>query len=131
MAGSILIIDDEYRVRYAISLILDSSFDKLLFAENGRQGVQLFQESNPDLVLTDLIMDDGDGIEVLNTIKDLCPTTRIFVMTSSPELLDNSARVCHQPDGLIRKPFRADQLIELLSDKNDSPQTNDAQEPNL
>ena len=63
--GLILVIDDEEAVRASFKMYLEDSGYKVLPAENGRQGIELFDRENPQCVLVDLKMPEMNGHEVI------------------------------------------------------------------
>ena len=71
MAGSasILIIDDDAAVSRTLSLILTRAGYQVSTATSGRKGLELLSHDNFDLVLTDIIMPELDGIEAIRRIR--------------------------------------------------------------
>jgi len=67
--GLILVIDDEEAVRTSFKMYLEDSGYKVLLAENGRQGIELFDREKPQCVLVDLRMPEMNGHEVIEYIK--------------------------------------------------------------
>ncbi|WP_196138459.1 response regulator [Aliikangiella sp. G2MR2-5] len=84
----ILIIDDEKLVRESIAIYLEDSGYLVLEADDGRKGVELFCEFNPDLVLCDLRMPEIDGLEVLKSISELSPKTPIIIVSGAGQIHD-------------------------------------------
>ena len=84
----ILTIDDERIIRESIRSFL-SDYDYEVFeAENGRVGLEVFEEKKPDLVLVDLRMPEVDGLEVLSTVKRESPNTPVIVVSGTGVLAD-------------------------------------------
>lgn len=73
--AQILIIDDDPIIRKLFSRFLESKEHEVALAENGRIGVRMLEQNRPDLVITDILMPEMDGLEILmqirNTHKDL------------------------------------------------------------
>ena len=84
----ILVIDDEDIVRESMAIYLEDSGYEMIEAADGRQGVELFCEFNPDLVLCDLRMPKMDGLEVLKTITELSPDTPIIMISGAGQIHD-------------------------------------------
>ena len=78
---TILIIDDDESIRKSISMHLEDNFYKTLTAENGRVGIQLFDQEHPDLVLVDLRMPEVDGYEVIKYIHKIAPEIPLIVVS--------------------------------------------------
>ena len=81
MKETILIIEDEKDILELLSGLLESEGYNIITASNGRDGLQNFQEHNPDLVLTDVRMPIMDGIEVLREIKAKESDTEVIILT--------------------------------------------------
>ncbi len=82
----LLLIDDEPGIRRMMSLDLSSEGYQVYTAENGAQGLEVFQRQRPELVLTDLKMPGMDGLEVLERIKALSPETEVIVFTGHGDM---------------------------------------------
>ncbi len=78
---TILIIDDDISIRKSISMHLEDNFYKTLTAENGREGIDLFEKNCPDLVLVDLRMPKVDGYEVIRYIHKKAPEVPLIVVS--------------------------------------------------
>lgn len=78
---TILIIDDEYYVRDSMAAYLEDVGYRVLSAENGRQGLELFRRETPDIVLTDLRMPVMDGFGVVQTVHAEAPFMPIVVVS--------------------------------------------------
>lgn len=78
---SILIIDDEYYVRDSMAAYLEDVGYRVLSAENGLDGLELFRREAPDIVLTDLRMPVMDGFGVVESVRVEAPLTPIVVVS--------------------------------------------------
>lgn len=84
----ILTIDDEPYIRESVrSFLEDFGFD-VIEAGDGRQGLELFENQNPDLVLCDLRMPVMDGLEVLESVTKTSPGTPIIVVSGAGNIAD-------------------------------------------
>jgi len=77
----ILLIDDNVIVRNAISTVLRQSGFDVELAINGQQGFAAFLQCEPDLVITDIIMPEKDGIETIMKIRKQRPTAKIIAIS--------------------------------------------------
>lgn len=68
--AKILVIDDEENIRKTLKEILEDESYEVLCAEDGEQGVKIFKEEYPDIILVDILMPKKDGLEVLKEIKE-------------------------------------------------------------
>ncbi len=89
MDSSILLIDDDSSVRMSFTGYLEDSGYQVISAESGRKGLQLFSVHEPDLVLTDLRMQDVGGMEVLAQIRQISPEKPVIVVSGLGTLADS------------------------------------------
>ena len=82
----ILVIDDEKPTLMMFRLTLAAYGYEVLTAENGQEGLDLFGRERPSIVLTDIKMPGMNGIEVLQQIKAIDPTTEVIVITGHGDM---------------------------------------------
>ncbi len=80
---TILTIEDEKPVRMSIVAFLEDNGYRVLEAENGRTGLEVFRHESPDLLLVDLRMPEVDGLEVLATVTAESPDTPVLVVSGA------------------------------------------------
>lgn len=112
----ILIIDDDEFIREYIHCILEDEGCTIFEAENGTKGLSQLSKQMVDLIITDLIMPDKEGIETIREIKQMHPQLKIIAMSGAVNgtqyLLITKALGA---DGIITKPFTREELIPLIS----------------
>lgn len=79
---SILYVEDEAATREQVSHVLTSRGYRLTIAENGEQGLALYRELSPDIVLTDIMMPRLNGLEMARGIRALSQEVQIACMTA-------------------------------------------------
>ena len=84
----ILVIDDDADIRFILKEFLAIDGHTVDGAENGMVGVSLAKEHDYDLIITDVIMPEMDGIEVLSALRLKKPDTRVIVMTGGTAKID-------------------------------------------
>ena len=110
----ILLIDDDENVRTVLALTLKSKGYEVIQAENGRVGVRKFRESPTDLVITDLIMPEKEGLETIQDIRREFPGTRIIAMSGgSPNMRFDFLQIAQAMGALrtLQKPFTMEEFI--------------------
>ncbi len=89
LKGTILIIDDEEKLRSALSRIIELEGYRVFQAENSRKGLQLLeQQKDISLVITDVRLPDINGIQLLEKIKEQFPSCEVIVITAYGTIQD-------------------------------------------
>jgi CheY-like chemotaxis protein len=112
---TILIIDDDLNLQAMLNLTLRDAGYNVVMAEDGQEGLEKLVSMRPDLVLSDIMMPNMDGVEMFRQIKDRLQDsgTPIFIMTAlnrKPWFNDLEA----EGAVIIQKPFKVDLLLKLL-----------------
>ena len=115
--GCILLVDDEDIIRITGKALLEKTGYKVLTAENGRKGLEVFKQyqSEIDIVVMDMMMPEMNGSETFYAMKDIAPDCSIFI---SSGFTNNENLETLKKDGLcgfIHKPFTINELNMLIS----------------
>ncbi len=107
----VLIIDDTPAARATIREMLERGGYDVVDARNGNEGLRMIEEHTPDLVVTDIIMPDMEGIEIIRILRKTKSLLPIIAITGSIEtpylqMAQKFGAVC----GLY-KPFRQAELL--------------------
>ena len=109
----ILLIDDDDLARKTVALMLEQLGYEVLQANNGENGLALFREALPPLVITDLIMPNKEGIETLIEIKADRPEIRVLAISGGGRLHSRNLLTMAQhlgADHTLSKPFGIGEL---------------------
>lgn len=108
---SLLIVEDNAEMRAFLTNILRDNY-KIYTAENGEQGLKIARESQPDMILTDVMMPVMDGLEMVRRLKEDTETSHIplIVLSAKSSLDDRIAALDEGIDDYITKPFSATYL---------------------
>ncbi|MFL0797246.1 MAG: SpoIIE family protein phosphatase [Cellvibrionaceae bacterium] len=87
-AHTLLVIDDELLLRESICAYLEDSGFNVVSAAGGKEGLKLFEELTPSIVLTDLRMPDVDGLEVLKEVGKHSADTPVIVVSGAGDMRD-------------------------------------------
>lgn len=113
----ILIVDDDMRNIFAITTALEKKEMKIVFAENGKSGINVLQE-NPDvdLILMDIMMPEMDGYETIRAIrmKPEYANLPIIALTAKAMKIDKDKCIEAGASDYISKPVFIDQLLSLM-----------------
>ncbi len=109
--GRILIIDDEQDLRGVLKAFLEAHDYEIEEAASGRQGLELFLAWRPDLVITDIIMPDMNGIDLVKRIKQRDRQARIIAISGYQEELSTVQR--HGVYATLEKPPELKEILRL------------------
>ncbi|MDH4873622.1 two-component system response regulator RssB [Pseudomonas sp. BN515] len=87
-SAKLLIIDDDEVVRASLAAYLEDSGFSVRQASNGLQGLQVFEQERPDLVICDLRMPQVDGLELIRRISELEAETPVIVVSGAGVMSD-------------------------------------------
>jgi two-component system chemotaxis response regulator CheY len=112
--AKILVIDDDTIVRETIVQVLEDHGHGVVSAEDGKRGVAAFRAERPDLVITDIIMPEQEGIQTITEIRGLAPQAKIIAISGGGRIGNADflkiARHLGAAD-VIAKPFDPDDLV--------------------
>lgn len=110
----VLIIDDDEDIRFTIGEICSLAGWKAVTAADGREGLRLFQERNPHIVLVDHHMPGMDGLNTVKKIRELDKVTPILVLTVDERQDLADAYLEAGATDFALKPIRAPDLISRI-----------------
>lgn len=115
---TVLVIDDDRLMRRLAARVLAKAGYRVLVATDGRKGVRLFREERPDLILTDILMPEQEGLETIRELRREAPKVAIIAMsgegqTGTKQFLDFAIKL--GADATLAKPFRAAELVAAVT----------------
>ncbi|HET7481943.1 MAG TPA: response regulator transcription factor [Actinomycetota bacterium] len=113
MRNRIVLVDDDADMRELLRLRLEEEFDIIGEAADGRGAISLVKETQPDLVVMDLMMPHVDGLDAISEIKLTCPGTKIVVVTAAGRSLMAEA-AGRGADGWVDKVSYGDELLGII-----------------
>lgn len=116
-AKHILVVDDDEMMRAFIRELLLINDFKITEAANGKLGLKEFRESTPDLVITDIIMPEMEGISFIRELRSHNKEIPIIAMTGNvhgrmEEYLDISSQL--GADEILRKPIKSQEFLDAI-----------------
>ena len=127
--GSILIVDDEEDIRDALTMVLEGAGYDVMVASNGNEAVELQREQPADLIITDIIMPQKDGVSTIKEIRQTFPGIRIIAISGGggvqpveyvPEAITTTAYLAAAKeagaDRVFTKPFERNDLIKAVDE---------------
>ena len=115
----ICVIEDNDSVRDLICRALQGAGFATVGASDGAAGARVVRKSNPAVVVTDLLMDRGDGVETILELKRNSPGVRILAVSGGGprggrDLLELAE--CAGADACLAKPFTVGDLIHKVTE---------------
>jgi CheY-like chemotaxis protein len=113
----ILIIDDEDELRSMLRQMLEQAGHEVTEAVNGAEGIQIYERDAPDLIITDIIMPEKEGVETIIALRRANPDLPIVAISGGGRLEATDFLSMAKKLGArhtLAKPFRRDQLLDAV-----------------
>jgi CheY-like chemotaxis protein len=120
----ILVIDDEAEIRRWLRRVLEMAGHEVLDAPNGKVGVELYEQKEPDVIITDMMMPEMDGAETIVSIRSRCLDAKIIAISGGSESV--AASTCLSVGKvvgalrMISKPFTKEEILEAIGEVLDA-----------
>ncbi len=115
----VVVADDVREIQDLVTIWLQEEGHQVRHASNGREVVRVVCDEPTDLVITDIVMPEGDGWDAILTINRLRPATRILAISGGGKQMpaDACLRVAKGvgADGVLKKPFGRSQLLAAVA----------------
>jgi putative nucleotidyltransferase with HDIG domain len=108
---NILVVDDEEAIREVVSTMLESKGYHCTAVSNGRAAQDYVKRVTPDLVLSDMIMPEMDGIRLLDWLRQYDPEVPVIMVTAIHDISTALEAIRRGAYDYILKPFEKDQLF--------------------
>ena len=108
---NILVVDDEEAIREVVSTMLESKGYHCMTVPNGRAAQEQVKRSTPDLVLSDMIMPEMDGLKLLEWMRQYDPEVPVIMVTAIHDISTALESIRRGAYDYILKPFEKDQLF--------------------
>ena len=112
----VMLVDDHPITRRGLCEILEESegFEVVAQAADGEEAVSIAEESQPDVIVMDVMMPKKDGVEACRDILDLLPDTRVLILTASTEDDAVIEAIAAGASGFVQKYSGSDELVEAI-----------------
>jgi response regulator RpfG family c-di-GMP phosphodiesterase len=108
---NILVVDDEEAIREVVSTMLEAKGYRCTAVSNGRAAQEQIKRLTPDLVLSDMIMPEMDGIKLLEWVRQYDPEVPVIMVTAIHDISTALEAIRRGAYDYILKPFEKDQLF--------------------
>ena len=112
---NVLIVEDSEIDREILKHYLYDSFNSIMFASGGKEGFNLFQTHNIDLIITDIQMPGFNGFELIQKVRELNSNVYIIISSSYYDTQNLLKAIELDVDGFLIKPFDVSQFKHIVS----------------
>ncbi len=116
-SAKVLLIDDMSGVRRSVAHVLRSLGHEVVEAENGAIAINKLRDDHYDLIVTDILMPEKDGCEVIEFARAQSRPPRVIAMSGGgSQATANQAidRARGKADGILLKPFNRQDIVDLV-----------------
>lgn len=116
----ILVVEDEFGLHEIFREIFRMEGYDVRIATNGLNGFELYNKFNPDLVFTDIIMPEMDGLELVDKIREIDPRIKVIYMSGFFGMKNVKERIREEVERYgyltLSKPFKLSYMLEVVKD---------------
>jgi CheY-like chemotaxis protein len=109
----LLVVDDEEADRVVLKTILERAGHEVFLAKDGKEALELFEDREIQIVITDLQMTEVHGLELISIVRDFEPRPRIVAISGTGEVQLDMAHALGA-ERTLTKPVRPDQLLTAV-----------------
>ncbi len=118
--AKVLLVDDDISVLEMLSCVLEKDEHEVVNADKGSAALKAFYTGDFDLVITDLIMPEMDGMQLIEEMKRFAPTIKILAISGGDLNFSGSsylraAKNLLGANHILEKPFNYDELAEAIT----------------
>ena len=113
--GKVLIIDDENQLRGLLARIIGLEGYEVIQADSCKAGLKQVEQQNPDVIICDVRLPDGSGVDLITEMKRLGPLTEIILLTVHGNIPDGVQAIKNGAFDYITKGDDNNKIIPLLS----------------
>ncbi len=115
--ADVLVIDDDPNILTVLTGMLLKAGHTVRYALSGNEGLRLFSQQKPDLLITDIIMPEKDGMELIAEIRKKARDVKIIAISGGADFIPDhyldTARL-FGAQRILKKPFNLDELTQAI-----------------
>ena len=119
-ATKILLVDDDIKNAMLLKRFIESEGYEVIYAGNGKAGLEMYREARPDLILLDINMPELDGFDMARIIRQNDKRVIIFFLTDRTDKVDRLHGFSLKGNDYIPKPFYPEELIAKINERFES-----------
>src|SRR3990167_9313467 len=114
---SILVIDDDAQIRQMLRQVLEREGYEVVNARDGKEGIKLYRQAPTDLIITDIIMPEKEGVETIIELKRDFPDVKIIAISGGGHIDSKEYLNMAEKFGVLStlsKPFGRKEILEVI-----------------
>jgi DNA-binding NtrC family response regulator len=115
MTSAIIVEDDVDTAEVFSEFLTLRDIDVVGIANNGLEGVKLYEEKQPDIIFSDIWMPDYDGFYLLKNLKEKYPNSKIIMITADLTKETSEKLTKLNADSILFKPFKIEDVMDVIS----------------
>ncbi|MBN1339148.1 MAG: response regulator [Bacteroidales bacterium] len=117
---SVLYVEDENILRIIYVRVLEKAVARLFVAENGKEGLEIYERERPDLIITDIMMPVMNGLDMIKRIRNMDEQARFVIMTAYSETDYFMDAIRIGVNSFLIKPVEVQKLTDLVHEISNS-----------
>jgi CheY-like chemotaxis protein len=120
----ILVIDDDTHIRDLLRKVLEGAGHTVAAAPNGRVAMRMWRENPADLIITDILMPEQDGLGFIRELRRDVPTAKIIALSGGSQKIHLDTLDIAKRFGAVHtlhKPFDINELLEIVQSTIEAP----------
>lgn len=116
----IMLVDDHSMIRFGLkSFLEDGNITVVAEAKNGKEALELLKNNEIDVVVTDIMMPEMDGVELTQKVTELYPTINVLALTMMNESQNIKRMLSAGAKGYLLKDCKQEELIKAINEVNE------------
>lgn len=120
----ILLVDDDLKNSMLLKRFIEAEGYEVIYASNGKAGLEIYREVRPDLILLDINMPELDGFQMARIIRSTDKRVIVFFLTDRTDKVDRLHGFSLKGNDYIPKPFYPEELIARINERFNSMTVN-------
>ena len=114
---SVILIEDELDTAETFSNVLMMKGIQVMDIQlNGEKALESYKEFHPDVVLTDIMMPESDGFDVIKKIREFDPEAKIVCVTADFRAETETNLIEQNASAILYKPYDIDEVVKTIND---------------
>ncbi len=117
--AKIIVIDDEPYILLMLKKMLEKEGHQVEMATNGVEGINLYHEKGAELIITDIVMPEKEGLETIINLKAENPSLKVIAISGGGRV--DSREYLHSAqllgaERIFQKPFKKDEIVQAVKE---------------